>query len=547
MKRKKQKMGLALVAMFLFCITACSKSVETDHEKEHEFAEEYVHKNDIKKEEAGKGIKERESPEEKEIGTGGSEQSEADYVFTTYLTEEIQYGGTVLPVQFSDDLSLIEDMKYRDSIYAYQEGRVYYRRYHEDSFEETALWGNYDFIPETQTEIVCIEPNGKETVLFADEGYGKIYLLHDRFYMTDARVYEEDGALCRDRRLYSVDMQGNDRIDYGNGEILVIDRERKIMILEMWERETFQSFYRVMNYETGEMKSLNLNSTDDELVQIKYYQDGWLYYEKYKRGDAVVSRLCAVSLEGEQKEIFALTSDRNRNARGYLETILRTEVDGDRIYFIFGGYDGSAVEFQGGMLISVRSDGTDYKAVSVGGEAFYLFHEDGKTFIYFEPPYLETEDPDHIYDIWVWDVEGDRCYPADLSRDILYAYYNEMDPVRWYSGNKETLCKTTYDESREESINVYAVPDDSGKIVRAAMDLEEHIPKRENEEAELVQYENLYYADGFLYFTVEYSAYDQESSIGWRDGYRRLRSDVYRLKTGESDYLQIKKEESGDE
>ena len=108
--------------------------------------------------------------------------------------------------------------------------------------------------------------------------------------------------------------------------------------------------------------------------------------------------------------------------------------------------------------------------------------------------------------------------------------------VRWNSGDKETLCETMkYDESGEEkTTNIYAIPDDSGKIVRVAMNLEDYIPKWENEEIDLIQYEDLYYADGFLYFTAEYSAYDEETAIGWRDGYRRLRSDVYRLKVGEN-------------
>ena len=51
--------------------------------------------------------------------------------------------------------------------------------------------------------------------------------------MTDAELREKDGILCRYRRLYSVDMQGNDRIDYGDGEILVIDREKKILIFDI--------------------------------------------------------------------------------------------------------------------------------------------------------------------------------------------------------------------------------------------------------------------------------------------------------------------------
>ena len=85
----------------------------------------------------------------------------------------------------------------------------------------------------------------------------------------------------------------------------------------------------------------------------------------------------------------------------------------------------------------------------------------------------------------------------------------------------------------EKKVDIFAVPDDSGRIVRAAMNLDVHIAEYKDGEVDRVKYKDLYYADGFLYFTVEYSIYDKDSSIGWRDGYRRLRSDVYRLKTGE--------------
>ena len=66
------------------------------------------------------------------------------------------------------------------------------------------------------------------------------------------------------------------------------------------------------------------------------------------------------------------------------------------------------------------------------------------------------------------------------------------------------------------------------------MNLGAYIDKYEDGEVDRAAYKDLYYADGVLYFRVEYSVYDEDTSIGWRDGYRRLRSDVYRLKTGES-------------
>ena len=133
-------------------------------------------------------------------GRLAADQTENEELVKAYISEEIEYRDEVIPVQYVDDLSLLADMKYTDGTYACQDGRLYYRRYHEDSFEETALWGIYDPVSDKKKEIVCIDMDGTETVLFTDEGYGDMYLLDDRFYMreevkTEQLLYFEDGEM----------------------------------------------------------------------------------------------------------------------------------------------------------------------------------------------------------------------------------------------------------------------------------------------------------------------------------------------------------------
>lgn len=530
MKRKKQKMRILLTVLAGLCITACGRPADKDYETEQDYEiEQEYETEDVT--ETENGIKEEEPASETVNETVNETVDDKDSVITAYLTENIEYSDEVIPVQYVDDLSLLEDLKYTDSTYVYQDGKVYYRRYHEDSYEEAALWGMYEPIPKTGKEIVCIDSDGIETELFADEGYGDIYLINNRFYMTDGRFREENGTVYVETQLYSVDMQGKDRIDYGNSKILAIDQERNRIILQI--REQDDTCYYVMNYETGEKKRV-LTEPDDAYIDIRAYQDGWIYYETFPVGDASVSRLCAVSLEGACREILALTSPDYREYR-YCETIGRVEVDENRIYFIYGGYDGSEVRFQGGKLISVKHDGTDYKAVETSEDFFYLCHENGKTLVYFIDDLLSVEDPRKNYNALVWDVDADSCYVSEFPQNILYVYDSQMPLVwRYHPADKGALCELTLYEAEKErnQTNVYAIPDDSGKIVRVAMDLGERIPQDGTEEPGEIR--ELYYADGFLYFTVEYRVYDKETSIGWRDGYRRLHSDVYRLKMGES-------------
>lgn len=521
--RKIRRIQVMLTIMLALCIMACGKEAQTDRESGNEAETEH---------------ETADSSSEEDTSSGDEQETELpENVIEAYITENTEYTEEVIEVQYVDDLSLLADLKYTNSNYVYQDGKVYYRRYHEDSYEDKALWGDYDAVPGREKEIVCIDADGTETVLFTDKGNGDIYLINDRFYMRGSGTGGEDESGDTDTgdMLYSVDMQGNDRIDYGRGMIYAVDTERKIFILKMWDYHYIH--YYVMNYETGEKKPLFHDSVDG-YIDIGTYQDGWIYYES-RDYDSTVCKLCAVSIEGEQREIIAITSEIDGDVYRYHETILNMEVDGDRVYFIFGGYDGSASIFQGGMLISVKLDGTDYKAVWTKDDAFYLSHNKGKTLVYFSRYCNELFGGDNRpeeYDALVWDVEADICYRSDFPINILY-YYNVRTLMwRYYPADMGALCNITTSESVSEidKTDVYAIPDDSGKIVRVVMDIEKYTTKWEEEEAERVTYEDFYFADGFLYFKTEYSTYDKETSVGWRESYRRLHTDIYRLKIGES-------------
>lgn len=87
-------------------------------------------------------------------------------VITVYTTEEITYSDKEIPVQYSEDLTLLDHMGQADSSYAYRDGKVYYRQYHKDSFKEGALYANYPSVSGTDKEIVCIDADGEKKVLF---------------------------------------------------------------------------------------------------------------------------------------------------------------------------------------------------------------------------------------------------------------------------------------------------------------------------------------------------------------------------------------------
>ncbi len=80
---------------------------------------------------------------------------------------------------------------------------------------------------------------------------------------------------------------------------------------------------------------------------------------------------------------------------------------------------------------------------------------------------------------------------------------------------------------KEDGINVYAL-EDSGRIVQVATDIDKAIIQREDKEINYsIDYEHLYYADGFLYFEVEVTVFEGART------YRRIQKDVYRMKLDE--------------
>lgn len=481
-------------------------------------------------------------------GRGESSQSEphtddtssAAEVITVYTTEKPRRSSEKFPVVYTDDLSLLDQMGQTDYSYAYRNGDVYYRQYHKDSYEEGALWGNYRATAGTDKEIVRINADGEKTVLFHDKGYGDIYLMGERFYMTDLVTRKDEDWEWTCTNVYSVDMQGENRIDYGeNGSICFVDRDSNSIVMEFYVEDTAKKVFTVLNAADGEQTALPVDTAD--YCCFWDYHDGWCYFEE-DTGDGLY-RIVAVSLEGERREIIALTSH-TEEEYGYREYICDLRVEGERIYIVFGGYAGSGNFYQGGGILTTKLDGSDYRAIESTEDRFYVRQEQGRPLLYYpHHGYDDGEqaaDSENDYETTVWDVERNITYPCEFPVQLI----NSLDR-QLVIGELERISNPICVYQRSTGgTDFYALPDDSGRIVRAVMRIDEDITPLEGmsapggEEYE-IDYQHLFYADGYLYFEAEFNVYDMEYAIGWRDGYRRIQTDVYRrrLADGEMELL----------
>ena len=425
-------------------------------------------------------------------------------------TVPAKYSDEVIAVDYTDDLSMLECADRMNHYYAYRDGKVYYRQYHEDSFAQSGLWGNYAPVPGTEKEMVCIDQAGVKSELFQDKGCGAFYLIGERFYMMEVG------------NLYSVDMEGQDRIDYGMGEIIAVDEAEHIILLERIDEE-YRSHYCVLDCETGACKSLSLQGMGldepGDALLFCAYQDRCVYLQKID-STAKTTDLYAVSMEGEWQKVITLTP---KAEHYYNDYIVHMEVCGDRLFFLYGGYDGSANLYQGGRIVTVKKDGSDYRSVQGPGDSeayqadcFYLRQDAEKMLLYYPNKFIVDRGGGayQYYDVTAWDIGADTFYPVEMPADVIGARNFYID----------------------EENNVLALPDPSGRIVKAAAHLEDFIQVLPNEAVEddlQLRFSQFYYKNGYFYFKAEYSVWSKEDCIGWRDGYRRVKTQHYRLKLGE--------------
>ncbi len=434
-----------------------------------------------------------------------------------HMTEGITYYNEQIYIQYKDDLSLLDQMGQTDFHYAYRDGMVYYRQYHEDSFAEGAESAYYYPTAGTDKEIVCIDADGEKTVLFSDKGYGNLYLIGNRFYMTEMITRKKDDIEETFSNIYSVDMQGKDRVDIGNGEIRAVDLDRNILVLTLFSDYTGEGAYFVLNGVSGEMTLLTYNPGGG--LYLCGYHDGWCYFDEHWETDNC--RVVAMSVEGERRLIAELESDNTQAGHGNGEDICRMEIDGEWIGIVYGAYDyPSGRYFQGGKFIAIKTDGSDYRAIEANSDDCFLCHDTGSPRLYFE----NCAEIGFTGKTCVWDLETNTIVSSDFPTELVSAAKRIYNSPYLYQEKsaRGTLCEWDGD--------VYALLVDSGSIVRAATQIGGDIEQRGGGEVDEISYDHLYYADGYLYFEVTFSVRDEEFATRWGDGYRRLQTDVYRRK-----------------
>ena len=357
---------------------------------------------------------------------------------------------------------------------------VYTLRYHGDSFEPGGLWGDYAAKPGAANELVRYEGE-EETVLTSGPWFGPLWALGDR--LVAQRVTEDGtGLVCLSRfgeELWTC--------EGGNLSVKAADPKRGLLVCA--------DGWAVFSLD-GDGKRTDLGQS----VRYLAYEDGALYLQDYAQHEEAV--LWRLTLDGQPTELARVTVEYGGNSG---PVITQVEVAGDTAYFLYGSYDGTANVFQGGWLVAVKLDGSGCRVLAeVPYDKLFLREREGNVTLLYPSA-----------DQLVWDGE------TALELDPETGEVTETGSPVWFHP-----VGVPFDDG--DAIRV--VRDRSGETVTLAENIQFPTVDCDGEEpGPWREIRDIAVADGWLWYALEVGRYAQESSIGWRDGYERVVTQVCRM------------------
>ena len=377
------------------------------------------------------------------------------------------------------------EVKNNGGNYVEYAGHIYFRRYGAESFSQSAIWDNFTPVDGVKSEIVRLGQGGTVERLFTDDSLGRIFIYResdDKAMLLLTREYVSDGN--RGPEVYSVNIDDGGVREYGHGRVFAVDDGRGIIIAS-----TYTGGVDIIDYLTGERKELVENG------HIPLYYDvveGRVYCEDISDADLSYPALCAIDVKlGHERILFCETMDgasdviRAFNGETYIYNGLCVYEDYISVYL--ASYDGSAAMISQSLFLRIDKN-----------KGAFLIKEKANPEEWFgewKPFSFRSENP----------FQNDTEY-ADL--DGYWIYTGMTEPLELIS--KQLMSKLGFSDGE------YFGEDD------------------------FVSLKDVELAGSNLFFTIVTGTREPEEDIGWRYGYRRELSYVYRMDITTSSDLEIK-------
>jgi hypothetical protein len=395
----------------------------------------------------------------------------------------------------SDESDVNETATFNNGgLYVKYKDDVYYRQYTADSISEIGL-GTFPTVPGAGKNMMRLKPDGTIEIAFNDTGEGDIYIYNDKMYL---QRYTEDFTSY----IYSVNLDGSDKKELGKGKIEAIDQESGILVCTMENMRGEYDLFK-LDGKTGEIKQygIYIPITDGGFVAL---HNGVIYYLSVNEDEDTEQNelmLCYVDVDDKNNDLFPNFED---DFYFYGADITCVQFVDNTIYLAYGVYDGSGGFYQGGRIASMKTDGSDYKVLAgnasdysdLVNDTFYVANENGKDVLYYTSASLEA------YTAYSQDISTGQVTETTLpvyKEGTPFVYENGINMIQYNAPTMTTLLSS---------------------IDYSYLNLDK--------EAENTSIYDIEVCDGWVYYTLEADEYYPEASVGWRDGYRRLKTVVLR-------------------
>lgn len=364
----------------------------------------------------------------------------------------------------SNNMEKIDIIKNNGSNYVYYNGKTYYREYGNDDYDKTGIWGNYYLTDNNKKWIKSIDSNNIINEEFEDDGQGEFYILNNKFFCTNS-----SSELC------VKNLDGNMILNLGKGSYLGCDKEKKIIYYQLGYQGN------VYSLETETLKNTTLLDSQNGAFLV---DNGKIYCYERTYGYNIIFYIDAN--DGKRYDIVSIPYD--------------DEIEIEEAYYdIFGKYI-----YKDKLFILL---GTDQGTGHYPNFTNLYMIENGQ---------YKLLDKDLSFSCLGID---DKLYYSDTG-ETYYGYY----------GLEGIPFNCVYDINLDKTIKVIGrIYDTPYFEIQKRLNIEEYLKKYNllNFEGEyLVLAKDCEEIDDKIFYKVEISIADEESSMGWRPGYKRLVTEV---------------------
>jgi len=423
---------------------------------------------------------------------------------TNIDTQISPFPTAVTPDQPNNTDSDAAMVKNNGGLYVEYKGEIYYRQYTDTSYSPTGLWGDYEPLSDVKKNMMVRKEDGTTEVAFSDTGAGAIYISNNRMYLQNPSQYPAE--------IYSVKLDGSDLKEIGTGTIGGVDEVTGTLVcLLMNDTGIYQ--LTLINSSTGVAKQPPLTTPCQRVLAIR---DSIIYCQgliDFKFSQCGRINLFKINIDGTDEKTLVQTDADLYDFDTFGTEIPCYQFINHTLYFAYGGYAGTGNFYQGGIIAKVDIDGTNFEmllgktnAIDVYGkpapETFYIVNEKNNPILY----YLDDMYPSNA--TYALDLKAKKLIPSKFA-----PIYPEGKPFEYNIG------VSVYQNAASIPTTIIPKVDYSSLGFDASKDYYYRI-------------KDIEICDQWVYYKLEANKHDAEANIGWRDGYRRIKTQVVRQKLG---------------